>query len=79
MFGIILLSAFTVMHVYVFGRAATVPWIKPHLPLKYLLGIGLILWGIFYLSRTLRHSHREWIRLLEFVGMGWMEIGRAHV
>lgn len=72
MFGIILLSVCTVMHVYVFGRAATVPWIKQHLPLKYLLGLGLILWILFYLSRALRHSHGEWMWLLEFTGMGWM-------
>ncbi|MFP4349681.1 MAG: metallophosphoesterase [Desulfococcaceae bacterium] len=72
MFGIILLSVCTLMHLYVFGRAATVPWIKQHLPLKYLLGLGLLLWVVFYLSRALRHNHGEWMWLLEFVGMGWM-------
>jgi uncharacterized protein len=72
MFGIILLSVCTVMHLYVFGRAATVPWIKQHLPLKYLLGLGLLLWVVFYLSRALRHHHGEWMWLLEFTGMGWM-------
>lgn len=72
MFGIILLSVFTVMHLYVFGRAATVPAVKAHLPLKYLIGIGLLLWILFYLSRTFRHSHNELVGILEFAGMGWM-------
>ena len=74
MFGIILISICTIMHIYVFGRAASIPQVKLHLPLKYLIGIGLLMWTVFYLSRSLRHSHGPLSGPLEFVGMGWMAV-----
>jgi hypothetical protein len=61
------------MQIYVFSRAATIPLLKQHLPVKYLIGTGMVLWGLFYLSRTLRRSHAGLlIGGFEFFGMGWM-------
>ncbi len=72
-FSIILLSVISSLHLYVFGRAATIPLIREHLPLRYLFGLGILLWGLFFLSRTLRHGQPgQWAPILESVGMGWM-------
>ena len=46
MFGTILISVCTVMHIYVFWRAASVPFVDRHVPKMILIGAGLILWGI---------------------------------
>ncbi len=73
MFSIILISITTVMHLYLFGRSATVPFIRQHIPLGYVAGAGLLLWGLFYLGRTLRRSHSGVIvSSFEFLGMVWL-------
>lgn len=69
MFGIILISAFTLMHVYVFGRIAATPIARHYLPFKYLFGLGLLLWGLFFLSRTSHYAHSAGV---EFWGMAWL-------
>jgi hypothetical protein len=75
MFGIILVSVCTLMHIYVFARAATVPQVKHYLPLRYLIGTGLFMWAVFSFSWILRHHHAGYIaNLLEFIGMGWMAV-----
>lgn len=72
-FGIILISIITILHVYVFGRAAAIPLIRHHMPLGYLVILGIGLWGLFFLSLALRHGQAGPLAgLLEFAGMGWM-------
>lgn len=73
MFGVILVSVITLMHLYVFGRTAAIPLVRQYLPVKYLIGIGLLLWALFFLGRMLRHNHHGALSgLLESIGMGWM-------
>jgi hypothetical protein len=73
-FGIILLSVVTVMHVYVFWRADSVPFLKRFVPRKFLIGIGISLWAVFSLSRFLGHDAGTLAWALELLGMNWMAV-----
>lgn len=73
MFGIILISVSTLMHVYVFWRAATVPFVQRCVPLPVLIAAGVVLWIIFYLGRVVgHHGTSATAAILEFLGMNWM-------
>ena len=75
MFGTILITVITVMHVYVFWRAATVPLLKRHVSGKLLIGVGMALWTVFFLSRVLGHGRTGTLAMvLEFLGMNWMAV-----
>lgn len=75
MFGTILISVCTLMHIYVFMRAATVPFVAQRIPLKILIGAGVILWVIFYFGRVVGHDGTGLLAvILEFLGMTWMAI-----
>ena len=56
MFGTILISVCTVMHVYVFWRATSVPFIERHVPRKVLIGTAVILWAVFFFGRVMGHG-----------------------
>ena len=73
MFGFVLISAITLMHIYVFWRAASVPVLKRYVSGKLLIGAGLVLWATFFLGRV--HGHHgigPLAKALELVGMNWM-------
>jgi predicted MPP superfamily phosphohydrolase len=73
MFGTILTSVITLMHIYVFWRAASVPFLKSHAPQKILFGVGIILWLGFYLGRVFGHGGTGTLAMiLELIGMNWM-------
>jgi hypothetical protein len=75
MFGIVLISVTTVMQVYVFWRAASVPLVKRHVPLAVLIGVGALGWAVFYTGRV--HGHHApgaAAVTLEFLGMNWMAL-----
>ena len=75
MFGIVLTIAVTLMHVYVFWRAGSVPYLKSRVPRKFIFGSGLVLWTVFYLSRELGHGGTgNLARMLELFGMNWMAV-----
>ena len=75
MFGTALISICTFMHVYVFWRIASVPFICRHVPLKALIGTGVILWTVFFLGRIIGHGRMGNLAgILEFAGMTWMAI-----
>lgn len=75
MFGTILISTCTVMHVYVFWRSASVPFISQHIPLRILFGLGLILWATFVLGRFIGDGGTGFLaKILEFIGMNWMAV-----
>lgn len=75
MFGIILLSVVTLMHVYVFWRADSVPFLKRHVSRKLLIGAGMVLWAVFFLSRFLGHGGTGPLAMtLELLGMNWMAV-----
>jgi len=73
MFGTILISIVTLMHIYVFWRAVSVPFIKSRIPKKIIIGAGLILWILFYLGRIYgHHGVGTLAKALELIGMNWM-------
>ena len=75
MFGSVLTIAVTLMHIYVFWRAGSVPYVKSHLPRKFLIGIGFVLWLLFYFGRTLGHGGTGSLAsVIELFGMNWMAV-----
>lgn len=73
MFGGILISIFTLMHIYVFWRAASVPLLNRHLSLIFLIGTGVLLWAIFFVGRVFGHNGSGALAAItEFFGMLWM-------
>ncbi len=73
MFGTILISVVTLMHIYVFWRIASVPPVKSYVSKKILFGIGLFLWLTFYFGRTFGHGGTGALaKTLELIGMDWM-------
>jgi len=74
-FGSILISVYTLMHIYVFWRTATVPFVVRHLPRTYLIGLGVLLWVIFLLGRVIGHDRPGVLAgILESLGMTWMAV-----
>ncbi len=75
MFGKILISVCTLMQLYVFWRAASVPLIAAHLSRKLLIGTGVVTWVIFFLGRVYGHNGKGALAVaLEFFGMNWMGV-----
>ncbi len=75
MFGIMLTTAWTVLHLYVVGRACSVPWIVRWLPRAYLIGAGAVLWASFPLVRYAEHAGSgPASRTLELLGMTWLAV-----
>ena len=73
MFGIILLSVGTLMHIYVIWRASSVPFLRRHFSRRVLVGIGIILWGGFLSARVIGHGGTGVLAAtLEIFGMTWM-------
>jgi predicted MPP superfamily phosphohydrolase len=63
------------MHIYVFWRTASVPFIDRHVPRKILIGAGVILWTIFFFGRVVGHGGTGVLAgTLEFLGMNWMAV-----
>jgi len=72
-FGTILISVITLLHIYVFWRTASVPLIGRLMPQNILIGIGLVLWAVFFLGRVYGHQRTGVAAAtLEFIGMNWM-------
>ena len=75
MFGTILTSVFTFMHVYVFWRATSLTFVNKHVPRKILIGMGVILWAFFFFGRLIRHGVTGILPgILELIGMNWMAV-----
>jgi predicted MPP superfamily phosphohydrolase len=75
MFGIILISAGTLLHFYVFWRAASVPIVVRHVSRKLLLGAGIGLWTVFFSARVFGHGGSGSLAAaLELAGMNWMGV-----
>jgi predicted MPP superfamily phosphohydrolase len=69
----IVLGVWTMMHVYVFWRAASVPAVAAHVSRGALLAIVALLWLCYPLARLLDHWRFGLAaRPLEFVGTTWM-------
>ncbi len=75
MFGIVLSSVFTVMHVYVWTRVFSTPFLRRRVPKTIRVGTGLVLWGLFMLNRRLRHSDMDVLpAVLEWISMNWLAV-----
>ena len=75
MFGLILISTVTVMHVYVLWRAASVPFVRRHAAGKKIVIAGLVLWCLFLVGRIYGHDSSSVIATaIELAGMTWMAI-----
>ncbi|MEW6600990.1 MAG: metallophosphoesterase [Nitrospirota bacterium] len=73
MFGAVLFSVVTLMHVYVFWRAASVPFVKRHVSRKFLFGTGFVMWTVFSIGRFFGHGSTGVLAgMLELAGMDWM-------
>lgn len=73
MFGVILISAVTMAHVYVFWRASSVPLFRRPVGRKTLVAAGLALWVLFLLGRVYgQDSQNALAAVLELAGMLWM-------
>jgi len=63
------------MHVYVFQRAYSVPFIKRRISPKILFGTGIALWTVFFLGRFYGHGGTGTLATaLELIGMNWMGV-----
>ena len=75
MFGTILISVCTFMHIYVFWRAASVPLVGRHVPRRLLIAAGVVLWAILVLGRFVGHGSTGTLAAtLEFLGMNWIAV-----
>jgi predicted MPP superfamily phosphohydrolase len=72
-FGTVLISITTLMHIYVFWRAASVPFVKQHVSIIFLVAVGVIFWALFFLGREVGHGGTGRAAFwLEMIGMNWM-------
>ena len=73
MFGTVLTVLVSLLHVYVFWRAGSVPLITAAIPKKRLYALGAGMWAVFFLGRLLGHGGAgPAAAVLESVGMNWM-------
>ncbi|MCK9379885.1 MAG: metallophosphoesterase [Sulfuritalea sp.] len=73
MFSLVLITAVTLMHVYVFWRAASVPLVRRRISRNQLIGIGLAVWASFVLGRVIGREDTGGLgTTLEFFSMTWM-------
>ena len=72
-FGMILTIAVTLMHIYVFWRAGSVPLIKRNISSKTLIATAVVLWSMFFIGRVYGHGGTGIAAAsLELIGMNWM-------
>jgi hypothetical protein len=71
----VVLSAWALMHLYVFWRAASVPWVAAHAPPRGLLCLALALGASYPLGRLLRGWGLAVAGTpLEYVGATWLGV-----
>lgn len=75
MFGTILTSITTFMHIYVFWRVASIPFVRQHVSKKILICLCILLWVLFYLGRVAGHNGTGVLAVtLEFFAMNWLAV-----
>jgi len=71
----VVLAIWTAMHVYVFWRVWSVPWIASRLPLTQFISIATLLWASYPLARIAEARGLDRIgRVLEWIGSTWMGV-----
>jgi predicted MPP superfamily phosphohydrolase len=74
-FFMMLVTAGTLLQVYVFWRAASVPAIARRVPRLALIGLGVVLWASLFLSFHLGHNGSGVLsQALEMFGMTWLAV-----
>ena len=75
MFGTILLTLVTLMHIYVFQRLAS-SFLPPSPAWRYaLVGLGVTLWLFFVFGRIYGHGGTGTVsRISEIIGLNWMAV-----
>ncbi len=72
-FGLVLTLLVTVMQLYVFSRAASVPLIRRHVPLRHLAWLAVITWAAFVATRLFAFGTAGAIgEAFEAFGMIWL-------
>ena len=75
MFGVILISIVTLMHLYVFWRIWSVPNIKSRISWKIFIGMGGLLWAGFVVGRMYGHDSTGMMAVTaELFAMTWLGI-----
>ncbi len=75
LFLVVVLFVWTMMHVYVFLRASSVPIIARHVPRYVLAGLACFLSVSYILARVLHHFGIGIVaRLMEMIGANWIGI-----
>lgn len=75
MFRIILILICSLVHVYVFWRISSVPFVKQYIIYKYMLLIGLLIWVILFSGFFIGHNRTGILAsVLEFLAMTWMAV-----
>jgi len=75
MFGVILISAVTLMHAYILWRTASLPFLRQRINGKKLVVAGIALWTLFVIGRIYGHdSPGVLASVLELAGMTWMGV-----
>jgi predicted MPP superfamily phosphohydrolase len=75
MFGRLLISAVTLMHVYVLWRAGSVPFLRQYVTRKKIVIGGVALWCLFFVGRIYGHDSAGALStMLELAGMTWMAV-----
>ncbi len=69
----IVLSIWTAMHLYVFWRLGSVPWVAAHLSRRGLFLVALVLWSTYILARLLDSWNLQFVAWgLEYLGALWI-------
>jgi len=75
MFFFVVIAIWTVLHVYVFWRIATIPVVAAHISRKLLFSTGGLLWASFIVSRIIDRPGLRWLsQALEIVGTDWVGV-----
>jgi predicted MPP superfamily phosphohydrolase len=75
MFGTVLISIGTILHIYIFWRISSIPFVKKRFRLGAIICIGLLLWVLFFSARYLGHNRNGFFwAALELLGMNWMAV-----
>ena len=73
MFGSVLTAIGTLLHIYVFWRASSVPFLRRRVRLRMIVGIGLTLWAFFVVARMVGHGRAGAAAgVLELLSMNWL-------
>jgi len=74
-FRSILISVVTLVHMYVFWRIASVPFVDRCVPIKLLVGVAVVLWAGFFFALFFGHGKTGALTAtLELLGMNWLGI-----